>query len=91
MHGRIRPAIVQTEFIGPGRDVVRTLLVVLATAPVGRCVSAQVGRSVCPVSLSAPFRVRDNKNIVRVASPPVQHTNGRMLAISDSTGSASII
>jgi hypothetical protein len=87
MHGRVRATIVKAEFLGPSRDVLRALIVVLATAPVRRCVAAQVWRSVGPIALTAPLCVRNNVEIVvSVPSSPGKILQSARFASLDSTG-----
>lgn len=72
MHSRIRTAIVKTKFLGPSQDVLRALIIVLATTSVRCCEAAQMRRTVSSVTLTAPFCMGNNVEfIVGVAFSPI--------------------
>ena len=70
VHSRVRAAVVQAELLGPSRYVMWALLIVLATAPIRCCVAAQMGRSICPITLATPLGVRNHEEFIRVPPPP---------------------
>lgn len=74
MHGRVGSAIEQIVLLGPGRDKVRALAVVLAATPVRRRESAQLRRTARPVPFAAPLRVRDHEQIVGTTPLPKGHS-----------------
>lgn len=86
MHSCIRSAVVQTKFLGPGRDVLGTLHVVLATAPVRCCITAQVRWSVGPITFTAPFRVGNYVKIICFTPSPTNTQKDSRFAFADSTG-----
>lgn len=70
MHSRVGSAIVQTELLGPGPDVLGTLHIMLATAPVRCCIATQVRWSVSPITFTTPFCMRYYEEIICIASFP---------------------